>query len=230
MKETVASSDQVEITKHNVSNKQIFKHLLASSRTYLKPVSDKIVWMSTPMPFLMVPKGLIPQRFAYPEEYEKESIKKISIESNLERRHHKKMMFPKNIQDVINSKKSTVYLDMDSLVPQSSMNNYNTSRGFLSQSVLHHYKPSDPSEINLMVASGFRFSPPIWKNFQKIPKKKESHYKTYNLKSDDKTNFTLQPRKMANRNTKKLNWRRYPGATIQAGDIEVLKSETLVLI
>ncbi|KAJ8968677.1 hypothetical protein NQ317_003906 [Molorchus minor] len=87
--------------------------------------------------------------------------------------------YPKSIQEIIGYVTKSRKYDTSRKYHQDSekqqattqkgfRQNFNASAGFTSSDPFHSYKPTDPSEINLLATASFRFSPPVWKNFQKL--------------------------------------------------------------
>ncbi|KAJ8942214.1 hypothetical protein NQ314_010114 [Rhamnusium bicolor] len=108
--------------------------------------------------------------------------------------------YPKSIQDIIGyvSKNKSYNVDKnyykESQNQQATMQegikqNFNPLGGFTSDDPFHPYKPTDPSEINLLATASFRFAPPVWKNFQKLyqqptqkPSQLQKHITPLNVK------------------------------------------------
>ncbi|KAJ8944528.1 hypothetical protein NQ318_009691 [Aromia moschata] len=80
---------------------------------------------------------------------------------------------------------------------------FNSSGGFVNSDPFHSYKPSDPSEINLLATASFRFAPPVWKNFQKLyqnsqqPTQPQHHMTPPNIQQVENTNIQETVRNFA---------------------------------
>ncbi|KAJ8917659.1 hypothetical protein NQ315_005106 [Exocentrus adspersus] len=129
-----------------------------------------------PRPFGVEVLGPPPQRFTTPTLTTMRAPP-VSYPQLTNYRHNYQ---PKNIQEIIGYLNKPRSYDYDSDDhPQKDKErqatnhegfkeNLNTSSGFSSNDPFHPYKPTDPSEINLLATASFRFAPPVWRNFRKL--------------------------------------------------------------
>ncbi|XP_018564399.1 uncharacterized protein LOC108905849 [Anoplophora glabripennis] len=83
---------------------------------------------------------------------------------------------PKNIQEIIGYMNNQASQDVDiqdfskerQATNQEGFKQTLNSSGFTNADPFYTYKPTDPSDINLLATASFRFAPPVWKNFRKL--------------------------------------------------------------
>ncbi|XP_028137322.1 uncharacterized protein LOC114331845 isoform X2 [Diabrotica virgifera virgifera] len=92
--------------------------------------------------------------------------------------YYKQHQYPKNIQEVleyITNRPNDIVHSNDNIVEtfqvpvEKVQETSGDFRPTISNSQLYSFKPTDISEVNLLATGNVRFSPPVWKNFQKQP-------------------------------------------------------------
>ncbi|XP_072387157.1 uncharacterized protein [Diabrotica undecimpunctata] len=159
----VVAGEQHQIPTNSISSK--------AQTIYIDPVKRP------GRPFEVKVLGLPPQEFTPTTSTIPPTTKK-STTRIPQVNYYKQHQYPKNIQEVLEyiTNRHNVNAHNDDNIVESFQvpveqvkDATGDFRPTISNSQLHSFKPTDISEVNLLATGSVRFSPPVWKNFQKQP-------------------------------------------------------------
>lgn len=136
-----------------------------------------------PRPFGTRSTGPLPKEFTPTTPIPARNTMRISHMSYPQLTSYRNNYQPKNIQEILGyvNRPGVHGADMQETSKERQATNQEGSRqnlnssGFTNPDPFYPYKPTDPSEINLLATASFRFAPPIWKNFRKLYQQPNAH-------------------------------------------------------